>query len=364
MSAAAPAATTDLTFQFMDVGQGDCTYIEFPDGRNMLVDFGSTKNKSLTKADALTYFQTQTRFKAKGQVLDYLVLTHGDIDHYNNVQAFVQAVQPAIKNLLYGGKASDYGGLIEALVKAYPGMKVLDPPSTGPFLLASFGEAKVWVLAVNTPSTSSDKNTTSVVLQVEFAGRRVILSGDATVETEQYILTAVKAAKAPAPTLQSGALKVGHHGSARTSVSPAWITAVKPVWVFISADRYGSLGEGLRSGHRLPQELAIDIIRNNTKLGAVDAHRYFSSFDEADYTGYVSPDQNAMAVDSGLALGPQASAWKKQNPAGTAAWLNPSTTEAIFTTLTTLGLNGTDADQGVQYGMRIRSDESVQLLTT
>lgn len=348
--------------QFMDVGQGDAIYIEFPDGTNMLVDFGSTKNKTLTGEDALAYFQKHTRFANTGQTLDYLVLTHGDRDHYNNIRVFLDTLQPVIKNLLFGGNESDYSGLVTYLRNRHKfiggsAINVLVPPSTGPFNLGTFGGAQVRVLAVNAPAVSASspawvKNTSSVVLQVAFANRRVILSGDATIDTEQLILTTFKNAGQLA-SLQSGALKVGHHGSARTSIRPAWIKAVSPAWVFIPSDRSGTLGDGEKStGHRLPQELAIDIIRGNTTLGGSGKHGYFSAYDEGDYIGYVNPDTG------GKGLVP---------PRSGRAWMNPSTTEAIFTSLSTLDSrlpDGTLADQGVQYGMRIRSDEFVELLVT
>lgn len=374
MSAPAPAAT-QLTMQFMDVGQGDAIYIEFPDGTTMLVDFGSTKNPKLTlRTDILTYFRTNTRFAAPHQRLDYLVLTHGDIDHYNGVLKLVNSLQPVIGNLLFGGLESDYGTLIADLKVKYPAMKVFDPGANpGPFNLSTFGGAAVHVLAINVPAVThlSDdawrKNTSSVVLQIKFANRSVILSGDATRDTEQHILTTQKAF-GTLDSLKSGALKVGHHGSARTSIRPEWIRAVSPVWIFIPSDRSGTLGDEKeeRTGHRLPQELAIDIIRSNTTLATGESHQYFSSYDEQDYTGYANPDPDAM-VAKGFDEGPQVREWLKKNPGRKRGWINPTTTEAIYTSLSTLDAkfpDGTIADQGVQYGMVIRSDESVQLLVT
>ncbi|HEV3048810.1 MAG TPA: hypothetical protein VGX50_00795, partial [Longimicrobium sp.] len=121
----------------------------------------------------------------------------------------------------------------------------------------------------------------------------------------------------------------------------------------IPSDRSGTLGDGEdRTGHRLPQELAIDIIRANTALAAVANHGYFSAYDQDDYTGYVNPDTGAVGLVP---------------PRAGRDWMNPSTTQAIFTSLSTLDAllpDGTTADLGVQYGMRIRSDEFVELLVT
>lgn len=357
MSTASPSAATELTIQFLDVGQGDGIYVEFPDGKNMLVDFGSTKNKADAGTDALAYLQKSTRFKKTGQTLNYLVLTHGDRDHYNNVPGFVQQVQPKIRNLLFGGKQSDYGKVVSDLIAQQPGMTVLQPPSAGPFDLGTFGGAQVRVLAVNAPSNYSlsawRKNTSSVVLQISFGGNSVILAGDATIDTESYILATAKQAKKTAG-LRANVLKVQHHGSARTSLRPAFIKAVSPEYVFLSSDRSGTLGGGERStGHRLPQELGLDLIRENTTLATGAKHRYFSSFDPADYTNYVNPDTGTKDMV------PPA------KPT-TRAWLNPQTAEAIFTSLGQLDkpYKSGPADEGLQYGLTLRSDGSIDIAVT
>src|SRR5689334_13123957 len=85
---------TDLVIQFLDVGQGDGIYIEFPaeigkHSVNMLVDLGSTKNRDVVRPDIIKYFKMNTRFGLPNQTLDYLILTHGDIDHYNLVPYFL-----------------------------------------------------------------------------------------------------------------------------------------------------------------------------------------------------------------------------------------------------------------------------------
>ncbi|HLA63565.1 MAG TPA: MBL fold metallo-hydrolase, partial [Rhodothermales bacterium] len=83
----------NLTIQIMDVGQGDGIFVVFPDGTTMLVDYGSTKNKALVSDDSLKYFKNNTKFASENQTLDYLILTHGDIDHYNMVKSFCEKLK-------------------------------------------------------------------------------------------------------------------------------------------------------------------------------------------------------------------------------------------------------------------------------
>ncbi len=328
----------NLTFQFLDVGQGDGIFVEFPNGKTMLVDMGSTKNKDLTYGSVLAYFKNHTKFTgASRQNLDCLVLTHGDRDHYNMVLQFAKELKVNVLSVLYGGKSTDYGTLIADLSKAQvkdggPELKVISAPTTFPETLVTpeaGGGVEVEVLMMNAPSPSVSseawrKNSSSVVLLLRYGGRAVILSGDATIDTEASILammqndedirmeegssgtgngtddgtgapddgTGTAMEEDEREYLKAEVLKVAHHGSARTSIRPRWIEAVSPDYVIISSDRAGALAEEQKpTGHRLPQELCIDLIRDNTDLANdVAKHPYVSSFAPADYTGYTDPD--------------------------------------------------------------------------
>src|SRR5207249_10297550 len=127
--------------------------------------------------------------------------------------------------------------------------------------------------------------------QLVYNNVKVLLAGDATTETEEYILKSLVPFQshliAPTLSLESNILKVGHHGSARTSSAPAWIAAVNPEFVFISADRSGSLDEDEKTGHRLPQEVTLDVIRANAPrlYRNCTQHFYISSYDHGDYAG-------------------------------------------------------------------------------
>ena len=65
----------DLQIHFVDVGQGDCILILFPDGKDMLIDCGTTKGGDLDTT--LSYISA---YITDGQI-DYLMITHGDSDH-------------------------------------------------------------------------------------------------------------------------------------------------------------------------------------------------------------------------------------------------------------------------------------------
>ena len=64
----------DLRMHFLDVGEGDCSIIEFPDGKVMLVDGGN--GAEITATTILRYLNA-----LKIKSIDYVMLTHADSDH-------------------------------------------------------------------------------------------------------------------------------------------------------------------------------------------------------------------------------------------------------------------------------------------
>ena len=69
------ALRAQLKVYFIDVGQGDATYIEFPNGKNALIDGGPHGGK------------IHDFLKAKGvTTIHYLALTHPHSDHYRGMK--------------------------------------------------------------------------------------------------------------------------------------------------------------------------------------------------------------------------------------------------------------------------------------
>ena len=67
----------ELQVHFIDVGQGDCILILFPDGKDMLIDCANYNNSSSYRTETLDYINS---YVTDGQ-LDYIMLTHCDSDH-------------------------------------------------------------------------------------------------------------------------------------------------------------------------------------------------------------------------------------------------------------------------------------------
>ena len=62
----------DYNVHYIDVGQGNCTFIELPDGKNILIDGGNT----------MYGLKIENFLKSKNvETIDYMIATHADSDH-------------------------------------------------------------------------------------------------------------------------------------------------------------------------------------------------------------------------------------------------------------------------------------------
>lgn len=80
----------ELKVHFIDVGQGDCTLIQFPDGKNMLVDCGesgtdtrwNTADSKKSNYKVINEYLTAAGVNGK---ITVLLATHADSDHIGNI---------------------------------------------------------------------------------------------------------------------------------------------------------------------------------------------------------------------------------------------------------------------------------------
>lgn len=243
-----------LTVAFLDSGQGDCTLIISPKGQLILVDCGSIKNSSVVLPGVVKVLKRY--LPAAKNTIHTLVLTHPDQDHYNMLADALYQTGADVTQVWFGGarylyknkldKNRVYDWLMERDAQPLPN-SVYGGNSTP----MDFDGVKVYTLAANASGRriargSWERNTNSIVLMLSYAKYKVFLMGDATSDTEDFILDSVKTSGPPAllTNQYASTLKMGHHGST-TSSSKAWVTALKPNGIFISADTREFTGTGM-----------------------------------------------------------------------------------------------------------------------
>lgn len=260
----APLSTSKkyLEIHFIDVGQGDSTLLVCPNGNKILIDAGSSAHGSM---DDVRAYLLEVLDRGE-RTLTGLVVTHPDIDHYNYLPDILRGV--TIQHILRTGDDEDFNEKFVSWLHAIPigRQQILyekdydkkDKPNSK----LVCGDAKIHILAAAIPTTRRGatnfiKNSLSTVLMVRYGTFKVILTGDATFDTEDAILK-----RYPSDWLQSDVLKIGHHGSRVTSTSDAWVSAVRPKTAIASA--------GYHSAHGHPSEEVVE--RLTTFTADNDSH--------------------------------------------------------------------------------------------
>ncbi|MBI2609518.1 MAG: DNA internalization-related competence protein ComEC/Rec2 [Deltaproteobacteria bacterium] len=79
----------ELQVTFLDVGHGDAIFVRFPQGKTMLIDAGNRfKEVDMGKRVVVPFLQWKGVRK-----LDYLVMTHADMDHIGGARAVLERIK-------------------------------------------------------------------------------------------------------------------------------------------------------------------------------------------------------------------------------------------------------------------------------
>ncbi len=241
LSAAAllPVPLRGMEVTFLDVGQGDGICIRTRQG-TILVDAGSSDQKKLGEG------RLEPFLKSKGvRSVEYAIVSHGDEDHVSGLTWLMEHGDIPIKNLILPevGKGEEPYCRLEALAKGQGGD--VSWMKRGDQILA--GRLKVHCLYPEEEALPGEgRNGHSLVLQVDYGGCHLLLTGDMGSGGEERLLDLEKRENGGFGGIgKVQVLKVAHHGS-RYSTGPKWLDAVGPAWAVVSygeENRYGHPGQ-------------------------------------------------------------------------------------------------------------------------
>lgn len=215
-----------LKVVFLDVGQGDSIYIEAPNGRQMLID-GGPDAKLLSSLAKVMPFADRS--------IDMVIATHPDADHIGGLPILLDNYK--VTSIIENGATSTsavYSGLEDKILKnkinkiiAHQGMHIILDDKKNIYLDILFPDRDV---------SNMESNDGSIVSKLVYGNDSFMLTGDATLYTENLIEWNETDA-----TLHSEVLKIAHHG-ARTSSSLLWLEKVDPSIAIISAGKNNNYG--------------------------------------------------------------------------------------------------------------------------
>jgi competence protein ComEC len=190
----------DLIVTVLDVGHGQAVLAELPNKTNILFDAGSLSRDDIGTRVVLPFL----RYKGIGKI-DSVVISHPDIDHINGIpevndncpvesfyanKAFKQENKPTVK-------------FLESLIK----VKDINA------IPATYGPATIKVLWPDREIYENNQigpNDKSLVIMIEYAGRRVLICSDIEKFAQKEILRLYS-------DLRIDVIIAPHHGSTKTS---------------------------------------------------------------------------------------------------------------------------------------------------
>lgn len=229
-----PLVDHRLEITVIDVGQGDSTFIRFPDGTKMLVDGGGLKGSSfdIGKNVIAPFLWSRGIYR-----IDYILLTHPHYDHYAGLKYIMQQFQPKVfwtSGLAAPDAEEREWEDFEAAVQLSGSQKEI----LNKEYLATIGGVALKVVGMSDDPMGRDINDASLILRLTHGANSFLFTGDLTAAGEEEYLKKYGDVRAEF-------LKIGHHGSASSS-SGKFLRAVSPDISVISVggeNRYGMPSE-------------------------------------------------------------------------------------------------------------------------
>lgn len=234
----------DMKVHYLDVGQGDSTFIELPNGKTILIDAGTqTAGQKI-----VSYLK-----KAGITTIDLIVATHPHADH-------IGGLIPVLEELKVN-KVLDSG--VNHTSQTYLNYLKLIDENDIPFEIAKRdakitldSDVEILVLTNGVDGeTVNNLNDYSVSLKITYDDVSFLFTGDLEGDTEKEL------AQYYGNKLKSDFYQVGHHGSDTSSAQELLDVVAPKVAVF-------SYGEGNSYGH--PHKEVLD------RLYAMNVETYFT----------------------------------------------------------------------------------------
>lgn len=195
-----------IRVNFISVSHGDSIFVEFPNGRNMLVDTGK-RNK------ARKYVFPVLRNKKIRQI-DTLVLTHNHYDHIGSADEVIRTYP--IGEIWYNGESSDskyyrrYLNEVRKKKVPYRHVKMDE----------KYYEGETEIHILNSGRGQEEENDNSVAFRIEYQNFSMLFSGDIEHEATERMF------RRYGSRLQSRVYKLTHHGSQK--FYEPFVRAVEP----------------------------------------------------------------------------------------------------------------------------------------
>ena len=205
-----PYLNSNFEVVMFEVGEADCHLIKYPYNKNtILIDTG--KNEYKIKNEVIPYLKSIGIKK-----IDYLIITHGDLDHIGGSITLINNFQ--VKNVILN--KGTFTDLEKELVKNLNKKKIPYQININKINLSNH---TIYLL---NNTKYNNENDNSIIPYFTYQKYKFLYMGDASITTEDNLLENYNLNNI-------SILKVGHHGS-NTSSSKDFISQINPSISLIS----------------------------------------------------------------------------------------------------------------------------------
>ena len=234
-----------LHVTFLDVGQGDSSFVVFPSGSTLLVDAGGlSASSSFDIGDRVVAPVVRD---AGFRRIDYIALTHGDPDHIGGAGSIVREFRP--REVWEGIPVPRFEPLTALRLAAQADGARWANVYRGDHVAVDGVEVVARHPAPADWERQKVRNDDSLVLELRWRDVSVLITGDIGKTVERDVASAI-------PPARLRVVKVPHHGSL-TSSTVSFLAALHPQIAVASA------GRGNHFGHPVP-----DVLQRYRSIGA------------------------------------------------------------------------------------------------
>lgn len=221
----------DLKIHFVDVGQGDCTFIETPKNKTILIDGGGDfGNYDVGKNTLLPYILDRGYTK-----IDYLFISHFDTDHVKSALTILEELN--VKNAYISKQFEDSENYKEFL-------KIVKKKDISVTILKKGDVVKLEknlefeIIWPDNKKIIKENilNNNALVMRLKYKEFSMLFTGDIEKEAEIEILKNTSKEK-----LKCDILKIAHHGS-KTSSKQEFLDVAKPKIALIGVGKNNLFG--------------------------------------------------------------------------------------------------------------------------
>lgn len=244
-----------LVYTMVDVGWGDCHFLELPNRKTVMIDAGYGSGGSIDHSTDLYRFLNARQISPPNGI-NYMVLTHNHADHYGGFLSLIPVYKPDV----FFGPVGAYSSVWESVGSrvSSAGIKpdslkagddnlnketlAWDNQNNVAIRVLAAGSGALYYLGNPDDRINSD----SIVLKISYGQVDILLCGDAEDFVEQILI------RDRCDELRCEVLKVAHHGN-DDATCEQFLRAVRP--------RIGLISNSLQENNGVFDQTVIDLLK-------------------------------------------------------------------------------------------------------